>query len=404
MALLRSVLVRSLTFGLFAGLLSLSLAAHATGDFTGYLYVTDYGAQNLDRYSYKYHSATNTIDTVTPAGAGGSTTSAIFLTGQIKEGLQGTLSDIIVVNTGGSSLTRYNLNGGTIGTIAIKNADNTAHTLSGIGNVVITKDGKYLYAPEEAASLIDKIDLATGKIVSFTSFTGAHDLAIASDGTIYAAAYNKNDATSQGVYVLPSDLSSKTKLINFNDNGLTSPSGISVAKDGSLYIQQNVHDNTANSGAGPDGVYHYKLSGTGVTAAATFDGPTSVLSSSSLHFTFGNNIGPDGNIYIAALGGASGRTGNTGYTDGIYKYDPTSLVISNFIAGKIEGTSTAGASGLQAPKYIQFGYNFVPAYDAGYTPEPSGIVTGLGFLSMAGAGMLRARRRRRAPRSMPGVV
>ena len=50
---------------------------------------------------------------------------------------------------------------------------------------------------------------------------------------------------------------------------------------------------------------------------------TSLTSSSGLHFTFGNNIGPDGNLYIAALGGASGRGGNSGYTDGVYQFNTT---------------------------------------------------------------------------------
>lgn len=400
MSFSRSSLVYGLTSGLFAGLFSIASVAQAA-DFTGFLYVSDYKAATLDRYRYNYHQATNLIDNIIPYGFNGNTSSAVFVSSSIKEGLQGTLNDIIVVNTGGNSLTRYDLNGHNVGNITVTNANNSSHTFNGIGNVVITKDGKYLYAPEEGGNLIDKIDLATGKIVAFTSFTGAHDLAIASDGTIYAAAYNKNDATSQGVYVLPPDLSSKTRLIAYNDNGLTSPAGISVASDGSLYIQQNVHNNVAGTAGGPDGVYHYKLTGTGITATAAFDATTSLTSSSNLHFTFGNNIGPDGNVYIAALGGASGRGGNSGYTDGIYKFDtsipnPTSAAVSLSIAGGIDSGSSGGLGGLQSPKYLQFGFNFVPAADPGGppVPEPSGVVAGLGFLGMLGGGLWRARRPR----------
>ena len=401
MSFSRSSLVYGLTSGLFAGLFSIASVAQAA-DFTGFLYVSDYKAATLDRYRYNYHQATNVIDNIIPYGIGGNTSNAVFVSSSIKEGLQGTLNDIIVVNTGGNSLTRYDLDGNTIGTINVKNADNSSHTFSGIGNVVITRDGKYLYAPEESGNRINKVDLATGKIVAFTGFTGAHDLAIAADGTIYASAYNKNDSTSQGVFVLPSDLSSKTQLIAFNDNGLNGPCGMSVASDGSLYIQQNVHNNSTNVAGGPDGVYHYKLTGSGIAATAAFDATTSLTSAASLHFTFGNNIGPDGNIYIAALGGASGRGGNVGYTDGIYKLDtsvanPTSAAVSLSIAGGVDSGVPGGPSGLQSPKYLQFGFNFVPAQDPGAppVPEPSGILCGFGFLGIVGSGLLHRRRRRR---------
>jgi len=383
-----------LAAGLFTGLFSFPLLAQAA-DFTGFLYVSDYKAANLDRYSYRYHSGTNTIDTIMPAGFGGNTTNAVFITGGIKEGVQGTNNDIIIVNSGGNTLTRYDLNGNAIGTINVLNPNNTPHAFNSIGNVVVTHDGKFLYAPESGGNVIDKVDLTTGKIVASITFAGAHDLAIAADGTIYAAAYTGSNSGSAGVWALPSDLSSKTQLIASGDHGLTAPSGMSIASDGSLYVQQNV-------GAGPDGVYHYSISGAGTGATATFNAPTSLTSSSALHFTFGNNIGPDGNLYIAALGGASGRSGNTTYTDGIYKFDtsilnPTSAAVSLVIAGGINTGVPGGPSGLQSPKYLQFGYNFVPADDPGApgVPEPSGIIAGLGVLGMAGGGALRRRRRRR---------
>jgi hypothetical protein len=375
--------------GLCTGLLCLSLAANAT-DFTGFLYVSDYKAAELDRYSYTYNSTTNTIGAFTPAGAGGSTTSAVFITGGIKEGLQGTNNDIIIVNSGGSTLSRYDLNGNLIGTIAVKNADNTAHSFSNIGNVIITPDGKYLYAPESSGNVIDKVDLATGVIVAHTAFNGAHDLAIAADGSVYAAAYQGSNAGSAGVWVLSSDLSTKTQLIASGDNGLTSPSGMSIASDGSLYVQQN-------QGSGPDGVYHYKISGSGSSAVATFDPLTSLTSSAALHFTFGNNIGPDGNLYIAALGGASGRSGNSGYTDGVYQFNTTSLAVTRVIDGGVNSGVPGGPSGLESPKYLQFGTNFVQADDPGApgTPEPGSLALLFG-MGVTGAGCFV--RRRRKPR------
>ncbi len=377
-----------LSVSLFTSLFSLPFVAHAT-DFTGFLYVSDYKAANLDRYRYDFTGGV--ISNIKPAGFGGNTNSAIFITGGIKEGVQGTRNDLIIVNSGGSTLSRYDLNGNLIGTIAVKNNDptHTSHTLSSIGNVVVTQNGKYMYAPESGTGIIDKIDLSTGIIVNNIAFKGAHDLAIAADGTIYAASYSGSDVNSAGVWSLPSDLSAKHQMIT--SATMSSPSGMSISTvDGSLYVQQN-------AGAGPDGVYHFTISGTGTATTATFKPLTSLTSSSSLHFTFGNNIGPDGNLYIAALGGASGRAGNGGYTDGVYKFDTTSLGVSRVIDGGIDTGFPGGPSGLQSPKYLQFGYNFVPADDPGApgVPEPSGVLAGLGFLGMVGGGILRTRRRRR---------
>ncbi|MCW3054088.1 MAG: hypothetical protein JWN14_3258, partial [Chthonomonadales bacterium] len=316
----RSRLTSILTCGLFVGILSVSLSAQAAGDFTGYLYVSDYGSQLLDRFSYDYHSTTNSISNILPAGYGGDTTNAAFIAGNIQSGIQGTGNDIIVVINNGASLARYDLEGNLIGTINVTNNDNSPHTFNSIGSIVITHDGKFLYAPDAGNNAINKIDLATGKIVNSTAFTGAHDIAInPTTGTIYAAAYNSADPGSVGVWALPSDLSSKTQLIT-TAGGLTSPTGITVAADGSLYIQQNVHTISPDVAGGPDGVYHYTLSNGSAGATATFDATHSLTSSASLHSTFGNSIGPDGNIYIAALGGGSGSGGNSGYTDGLYKF------------------------------------------------------------------------------------
>jgi len=383
-----------LTCGLFVGILSLSLSAQAAGDFTGYLYVSDYGSQFLDRFSYDYHSATNSISNILPAGYGGDTTNAAFIADNIQSGFQGTGNDIIVVINNGASLARYDLDGNLIGTINVTNPDNSPHTFNSIGSIVITQDGKFLYAPDAGNNAINKIDLATGKIVNSTAFTGAHDLAInPTTGTIYASAYNSADPGSMGVWALPSDLSAKTQLIT-TAGGLTSPTGITMAADGSLYIQQNVHTNSPDVAGGPDGVYHYTLSNGNPNATANFDAAHSLTSSTSLHSTFGNSIGPDGNIYIAALGGGSGSGGNSGYTDGIYRFDPTALTVSNFIAGKIEGLTSFGLGGMVAPKYLQFGGNFVPAVDAGVTPEPSSVLMALSFLGVLGGRMLRTRRRK----------
>jgi len=68
---------------------------------TGQLYVADYGKSVLDRYQYTFDETLGTITSITPNGIGGSTTNAFFLgdaiSNPIKEGLQGTANDLIVV-------------------------------------------------------------------------------------------------------------------------------------------------------------------------------------------------------------------------------------------------------------------------------------------------------------------
>jgi hypothetical protein len=152
-----------------------------------------------------------------------------------------------------------------------------------------------------------------------------------------------------------------------------------------------VEDNSNTSG-GTDSVLHYTFTGSG-TLTANFDASKSYIGSSSnnaLHFTFGNNLGPDGNIYIADLGGGGNGSFNvsSGYIDGVYEFNPTTQSVSRFIQGSTEPSGPAGASGLSAPKYLQFDTNFVAAPDAG-VPEPGTI----GML-LAGLASLAVVRRR----------
>ena len=360
---------------------------------TGYLYASDYGAQALDRFSYNFDTVSKTISNWQPAGAGGSTTSALFINSNIKEGLQGTANDIIVVNSGGNSLSRYTLAGALIGNIPILNADNSAHTLNSVGNVAITSDGKFMYAPESGAGKIDKIDLATGKIVAQVAFAGAHDVFIRPDGTLYAAAYTNSNVGSAGIWKFDANLGSKSQLITSGDNGLSRPTGMSLSSTGTLYIQSNVFP-TNSLASGANTVFEYAIDpGTG---AATFSAKTQ---SPKLQFDFGTDLGPDGNLYIAALG--SGQTHATfgalpNYTNGVYAFDTTARTTSLAIAGYNVGGTGTPSYGFDSPKYLQFGTNFITAQDAGYqseTPEPGSLALLVVLLS-GGAG-LSARRRRR---------
>jgi hypothetical protein len=364
----------------------------------GQLYVADYGTSELDRYQYKFDATLGTIIDITPNGVGGSTTDAYFLgssTIPIKEGLQGTSDDLIaVVGPHGSkqtTLERFTLSGTYIGTIP---GDFSAYNGGniGIGNVAITADGRYEYAPLETANAIVKIDLANGNIVASYSFTAAHDVTIAANGDVYASDYS---AANAKIIRLDSNLVFKQNLVTSAPSGVSAsfrPTGLAVAPDGSLYVQNN--DNTLS---GSDSIFHYTLSDSGGTLTSNFDATKSYIGSASnnaLQFTFGNNIGPDGNLYIAALGGGGNGSFSiqSGYVDGIFKFDTSNETVSEFISGYTEKAGPVGASGLSAPKYLQFDTNFVNAPDAGLTPEPGTIA--LLLTGFAGLGILKQARRR----------
>jgi hypothetical protein len=387
---LRHLILASVALALLPGI---TRPAHANTIITGQLFVADYGLSVLDRYQYTFDETLDTITSIIPNGIGGSTSNAYFLgglTSPIKEGVQGTTNDmIVVVGPHGSTLTtlqRFTLSGSYIGTIPVNFTPYNNGNI-GIGNVAITADGKYEYAPLETANAIVKIDLANGNIVASYSFPGAHDVAIAANGDVYAADYS---AATPKIIRLDSNLVYKQDLVTSVPAGVAAsfhPTGLTVAPDGSLYVENN--DNTLN---GSDSVFHYTFSNNGTTLTATFDPTTSYVGSASnnaLQFTFGNNLGPDGNLYIAALGG--GGSGNfniqSGYTDGIYKFDPSNQSVSQFIQGYAEKTGPVGPSGLSAPKYLQFDTNFVNAPDAG-VPEPGTIA-----LLLAGFAGLRVLKR-----------
>ena len=385
--------------------MTLALAAPAAQAVvvTGSLYVSDYGKLELDRYKYTYDSVLNRITSLTANGIGNNSNSAYFLGGganPIKEGIHGTANDLIIVGgaQGGGTTTiqRYTLGGTLIGTIPVAFsafcAANSCNANSlGIGNVLATNDGKYMYAPLESAGYVVKVDLANGAIVDSYKFAGAHDVAIAANGDVYAANYNNGSAK---VVRLGSNLAYKQDLVA-HSSGFR-PSGLSIAADGSLYVQDNRQ-------GGPDSVLHYNITGTN-TLTATLNTATSYVGSAgnnALEFTFGNNIGPDGKLYIAGLGGGGKGSFSVkaGYQDGIYQFDtdPAHLSVKLAIAGFTEKNGSVpgflGSSGLSAPKYLQFDTNFAAASDAGYTaavPEPETYALMLAGLAAVG---LKVRRR-----------
>jgi hypothetical protein len=184
---------------------------------------------------------------------------------------------------------------------------------------------------------------------------------------------------------LNSNLVFQQNLVTALPNGVTGsfhPTGIAVAPDGSIYIDNNTKTET-------DSVFHYSFTDNAGILTPTYDPATSYIGSNTndaLDFSFGNNIGPDGNLYIADLGGGGSGSFSVaaGYVDGIDGFDPLTGTVSQFIAGYTEKNGPLGSSGLSAPKYLQFDTNFINAPDAGYVPESGTTVLLLaGLASMA---------------------
>jgi DNA-binding beta-propeller fold protein YncE len=359
----------------------------------GYLYISDYGNSLLDRYQFTYNKTSGAMSF---AAAGKTPGSAVFLGSSgspVKEGVHGTASDIILVGgspgNGTTTLTRYTLDGQIIGVIPVDFAAKYGTSNVGIGNVLVTPDGRYMYAPLEGVGAIAKIDLTNGAIVNSVAFTAAHDVAIMPNGDVIAANYSAG--SNARVILLDSNLTLKKTLIS-NFSGFA-PSGLSITADGkTLYVENNDRQGTGTS----DNVRVYDITGTS-TLTATFNAAKSTNytnGSGPLQFTFGNNLGPDGKLYIASLGGG-GNAANfaipAGYVDGIYAFDPVTLAVTRVISGFAETAGPNAADGFGAPKYLQFDTNFVTVPDAGYNlPEPSAMVLlGAGLL---GLGALRRRR------------
>ena len=163
--------------------------------------------------------------------------------------------------------------------------------------------------------------------------------------------------------------------------------GLAVAPDGSLYVENN--DKTA---AGNDSVFHYTFTNSGGNLTANFDATKSYIGSASNNAQqlrcsattsarMAISISPR---WAAVAAAASASRVDT--STGIYKFDTSNETVSQFIQGFRETTGPVGSSGLSAPKYLQFDTNFVDAPDAGVAPEPGTIA--LLLAGFAGIGVL----------------
>jgi hypothetical protein len=261
-------------------------------------------------------------------------------------------------------------------------------------------DGTYLYVAEQGHNVIDKIQLSTGAIVAQYSLSGAHDVALAPDGLLYAAGYLGN----AGIIVINPTTMTQVGSVPLIANGadgtgtISRPTGLSftgTATNYTLYAQSNVQAQNT----GKIGIFTITNS-LGTTSGTPALGTTTFITPGNLSFTFGNNIGPDGNLYIADLGDGSG-TSMEGVTDGVYEYNITSDTTGTYLAGynqtgsSIPSPATTANDGvLVAPKYVVFNTDFTTNLDQGITPEPGAVAL---FASL-GVAFIAVRRRRKPDR------
>jgi len=362
------------------------LALSACASTTGYLYVTDYGSGDLDRFQYTLSGGAITGWATAGATAG----SATWITGgsadPISQGIALTTTDIIVAQNG--TLQTYSYAGASLGAIPGSFTDAT--------DIAVDKTATYVYVALNSGTL-EKVLISTGAVVDTVSLGNAHDVIVLPDGTILAS----GRTGSTGIVHYTANLvqiGSAALIANasatFAGQTLTDPTGMSYdSVHGILYVQQTLE----NGATGP--VLAYQLNST--FTSATFVSSKSLETTDNAD-TFGTDIGPDGNLYMANLG--SGKTDGptltvpTDYVNGVYLYTSgTSTTLVSSLAGyNNTGAGTTPSDNFQSPSYLEFDINVNSANEG--TPEPGSLALLSGLL--AAASTVKAMRERRTRSGM----
>ena len=343
---------------------------------TNFLFIGDLNTGTLLRYDAEVVGGNISL---TPYGLNGNTSDPAYIIGQgVTEGVHGTGNTLITSQHIGSTwyISRFDRETGAF----INHV--SAQTFGGIGNLALTNDAKTAYVPDEAGDRLWRIDIATGVVLSSVAMTGVHDVQIGADGFIYATAYRG----SSGVRRYSADLSSFAQIVADGDNGLNRPAGV-VISGNTLYVAQNSQTINAK-------VYQYTLNG---SSAATYN---TQVTSSLLSFSFGMEMGPDGNLYVAVPGTFTGQGGpnqivELNLSNGFSQANTAVTSALTFNGTDSSSTYKGAQTSVIWPKYIKFSSNFAQANDPGYTaPEPGSIALFLtAGLPLAGVVV---RRRRRA--------
>ena len=187
-----------------------------------------------------------------------------FISGGIGgEGIVCTGSILYVTKPG--SVEKYDKATGThIGTLS-----------SGYGylaNMSLTPDGNFIYITDSNNGKISKINTITGATVASVTQSAAHDVVARPGGKVYVSNPNTGE-----IRLYDSNLTTSVPFIS----GPSCNTGFTFANDGTVWV-----DSCAGST-----VYHYDANGN----------PIGSVTDPSLNFSWGNAIGPDGNLYVTTL-------------------------------------------------------------------------------------------------------
>lgn len=410
-------------------LLALS-ATPALAVTTTNLYVADYGKGNggagSDLLQYTatlvggQEVLTQVLPTLTilpPAG------------GAITEGINGTANDIItLVKTSGGSyeLARYNDNGTFNSYIG-----GGATTFASAGSFIVSNDASTVYVADQNGGVGGKgelyeVSLATGLVENKVALASVHDVAILPNGNVVAEDLNSGSSLS-GIVEYNSSLgtvgtldtsttpgSTGTSLIVQGTTGEAEPASTpgnlqghnqygyavdNVAGSpylGDLFTTSDDRSGGPGNATGTSGTL-YAFTQAGVYVASWT--PSPVVGTNLNVGTFGISFGPDGNLYFANLGGVvlGDNAGNQ-----VSEFNVSTATFSTYINGNTSGLVNV-ATGLSAPKYLNWQTDFSPGNDPGYTtPEPSGAVTsGIGIVIL---GLLKFGSSKRIRRASQTVI
>jgi len=396
------------------------------------LYVADYGAPtgsglieysatltetSPGNYSEVLTSATPIASFQAPTGGG-----------QIHEGVSGTANDVITIvqtPSNGWELARYTSTGTFIGYVGGGHT-----TFTSIGSFVLSQNGQDAYVADDSdnGGEVVEVSLATGSVVGTPQLlAGVHDVSLLTTGpnagNVIAESLNGN-----GIDMYTPNFASTTvtDLIQAGTPGEAEPGtgtgnlqgnnqyGFAIDSSGDIWT---VSDNRSSTGSFVPDIDNesgtvYEFSPTGAfmdswtltdmggtlsvktdyinTGTTTTGNLSKIDDSTNNPYATGISFGPDGNLYLADLGGVV--VGDNPDGNNVGEFNTSTDTFSTFIAGDTSGTVNP-STGLSAPKYINWQTAFIPADDAGVVPEPDGAVTTAVFTGTLGLLMLGAFRR-----------
>jgi streptogramin lyase len=354
----KNLLKISVALGLLASFVPVASAQNT-------LYVGDYSAQEIDRYSQ-----TGTIINPDP-GLGSAGLNASPTKGEgiaVGKGYPTTGYSVASGGFGNIANPIYIANASPANgsqTIEVVNANATGTTnpvvnanfitgLSGVANIALSPNGNYLYVAQQAGGtdgtgLVSVYNALTGTIISSVSVAEAHDVVVSANGTVYVTAYAAGVSTSVGVIDLSPNLTNQQTFLaegayaGAGNTGLTHATGMVFDNSGNLWVANvyTVNNSVRNTGTSAQNfVAEYSSTG---TLLATYESGTTPATQNHLYTVFGLSLGPDGNIYAASFNGSE-----------ITKINTTTGALSTFID-----------LGGDNPKYATWGSDAVT-----YSPVP----------------------------------